>query len=334
MGRAIGLFLLAVGIGLAAYGLPSTEPDRIGRSSGGGGRSAGESSIERTPEASVDDRSRAVEERSRANGALTRMRNTAPSPLAAAAVVSTPASTRSVAGQSAQVQPAPAVAPMEKLRAAANARAQAAADEPVGSLRPLSASTVAEVTAAIPRPVEITAGLRPAIPAPAVIAAARRETSASAGQGSTTARIAVGSSKSNPGWTPSVATSAAGPATPAPTRTATITIPSTARSETSMVKKPAVITASIPDNAADEQLANAFAAGDRSELAEKPAAKSPRTQVAQRYSPPVYLGRPVPPSYVFIPSYSSGYPSAIVNSAPKRNFRTQDMWDRQRRDGM
>lgn len=333
MGRAIGLFLLAVGIGLAAYGLPSTEPDRIGRSSGGGGRSAGESSIERTPEASVDDRSRAVEERSRANGALTRMRNTAPSPLAAAPVVSAPASTRSVAGQSAQVQPAPAVAPMEKLRAAANARAQAAADEPAGILRPLSASTDAEVRSAIPRPVEITAGLRPAIPAPAVIATARRETSASAGQGST-ARIAVGPSKITPVWTTSGATSAAALATPAPTRTATITIPSTPRSEMSMVKKPAVITTSIPDNAADEQLANASAAGDRSELAEKPAAKPPRTQLAQRHTPPVYLGRPVPPSYVFVPSYSSGFPSAIVNSAPRRNFRTQDMWDRQRRDGM
>ena len=324
VGRAIGLFLLVVGIGLAVYGLPTAEPDRMGRSLVGGDRSAGETDIERAPEASADDRSRAVEERSRANGAPTRGRNVAGS-----------MASETSAGQS--VEAAQAIAPMEKLRAAANVRLQAALDEPVGSLRPLSSGTVAETAPLIPRPVEVPIGMRPAVSAPAVVATARRETSARSGQGATTAHGVAGLSTGKSGWTTSIASNAAGATStgPALTQTATITIPSGPRSETSLVKKPANVEMN-PRSAADELPAKLPLAGDRSDPAENPPAKPlTRTQVAQRYAPPVYLGRPPSPTftYTYVPS-SSGFPSAIGNSGPKRKFRTQDMWDRQRRDGM
>jgi hypothetical protein len=330
VGRAIGLFLLVVGIGLAAYGLPTSEADRLAKLTGLGPGISREQSVERVPEATADDRSRAIEERSRANGAMTRPRNASVAPQPMTETKTSPSVvTHTVAGQTTSVDAGATVAPMEKLRAAANARAQAAAEETVGSLRPLSLSTTAETAPPVPRPVEISSAMRPVLPVPSVVNAARREASARA----VPSAGAPPTAKS--GWTTSVAAGPAGVATP--TQLTTIAVPAGPRSETSVVKEAAVNAGSKTRNDSEDKQDKAITLRERNELAEaKPSKPAPRVQVAQRHTPPVYLGRPAPSSYTYTytPSLSSGFPSAVNNSGPKQRFRSQDMWENQRRNGM
>jgi hypothetical protein len=329
VGRAIGLFLLVVGIGLAAYGLPSSESDRLGRLTGLGAGSAGETSIELTPAATAEDRSRAIEERSRANGSSTRPRNATIAPQPAAEAKASPSvASHTAAGQTTGLDAGATVAPMEKLRAAANARAQAAAEESVGSLRPLSLTTTAETAPPVPRPVEISPAMRPALPVPSVVTAARREALAKA------APSAGAPSTGKSGWTTTSVTTASADLA-SPTRTTTVAIPSASKSETNIVKEAAANAAGKLRNNAEDKPAKTALPRDRNDLVEsRPAKPLHRTQVAQRLAPPVYLGRPAPSSYTYTPSLSSGFPSAISNSGPKQRFRSQDMWENQRRNGM
>lgn len=290
--------------------------------------------VERAPEATAEDRSRAIEERTRANGSMPRTRNVTVASQPAIGAISPSTASQSVAGQTSPLESGMAIGPMEKLRAAANARAQVAAEETIGSLRPLSLNATAEIAPLVPRPVEIPAAMRPALPVPSVVTAARREASASAAQGS----FAPSTSRSGPnksGWTTSVAAGPAGVA--APTQLTTIAVPAGPRSETSVVKEAAVNAGSKTRNDSEDKQDKTITLRERNEQAEaKPSKPAPRVQVAQRHTPPVYLGRPAPSSYTYtyIPSLSSGFPSAVSNSGPKQRFRSQDMWENQRRNGM
>jgi hypothetical protein len=320
VGRAIGLFLFVVGIGLAAYGLPASDADQPKGIAGQTSSYTGASSIERT--ATADDRARAVEERSRANGSMTKLRALVAAPQAA------PQPLQQVASQAQTAQAAPAIAPMDKLRAAASERTQAAADETVGTAsQPLSQ---AAGTPPVPVPVEVSKTMRSVLQVPAVVAAARKETASAAARGAN--QGAAGVNAGSVGWT---TTSVAG--APTQTQTTTVAIPSALRPSPNSVNNVVVADATKAHDEASEKAARLAAARDRNDNDEAKSAKpAPRTQVAQRYSPPVYLGRPAPPSYTFtyVPTSSSGSSSGGGSTPPKRKFKASEMWENNQRNGM
>jgi hypothetical protein len=326
VGRAFGIFLLVVGIGLAAYGLPTSDTGLAGASLG---------SAALRSEATLSGVNEARDARS--------VKMKVPKVGSSGATGGADAGYSSTSGQ----------APMEKLRAAGQAaRSIAAGQEAVGSHQTLSQTSKLDLPPA-PKPVELAPVTRSAPPTPSVVANARRETAQVGGASDAKTSASTGATAQGSGWktvvsqtTQPAVSSQDGNGTkvnipPAPTMPATLSISSGAPAVTSGSR---VQNAEIPagsNNKPDTRQAEAkldrpFA--DKSEKVEKPTPKpEPRAQVAQRYTAPVYLGRsPNSGSSSGSSSSGSSAPSRSNNNSEpaKRAFKPQDMWENSRRSGM
>lgn len=349
MGRAIGLFLLVVGLGLAAYGLPASDTTwTVGSTANSTSRPAG-------PAAGSEGRQAAgrAMERSGSLPRDTTGRSTNSQLPTTSGTSASKASSGSNGGISAGISAG--MAPMDKLRAAAATRNPPASPEPVvreavGSMRPMSQHGGLENLPPIPKPVAVQTTPRPHLPVPSVIAKARREATQPAAE----ATAPKGVVASRAGWSTTVAAPPAGTASPrgtdravaatvlSPTRTTTLSLmgthagPHAGGAKPDMPPAREIAVREVATSEAARTLrgategrspsSGADAAG-ASTIAEMPAAKPQpgvRTRVAQRYSPPVYLGRA--PSYV--PTYSSS--RTVV---PSRKFRIQEFWENSQRNG-
>lgn len=328
MGRAFGLFLLVIGLGLAAYGLPASEtqwPDKT---------------------------------TSQLDGVSARSHTTPPAP--AAPLITSPShgtwtppsSTAAVLSkavvQSQALSPPSTLAPMDKLRAAGLAARGVASAEGTATYVPQSATLDA-----IPRPLEVTSG-RATVTAPAVVTHARREASSTAEQATQSqttqsqttqsANSVHGANSVAGGWKTTVSTppEQLGPAAAKDIMSGTLE--ASVKEGQPAFTRTAKIALTTPAGAADPTFsattrlrvdqadsAKVAAAKERAEVKERAEAKvdkeraAERTRVAQRPTPPVYLGK----------TSSSSSANSSGNDAPPRraNFKAQDMWERNRRDG-
>ena len=312
MGRVFGVFLLIFGIGLAAYGLPSTEPEW----------------------------SPAIEK-------LTRL----PAKAGEADAADSPASTRAgrASGTEAGFKSKPVdrttdpraagVAPMEKLRAAGQARIDADS-EPTAIHRPTSTTGKLDSAAPVPTPVEIIrpAGVParpPSVAAPPVVAAAKRESTLrekpqempiskhpvatqGVGSGSDRSARAVGGAASPP--------VVSGAATLRPvTLSLSPSLSPGARpgmhpSDGSVPPKDTTPLSGHNEKAATSDT-SAAATGSATTESPKPRMDATARQALhQRYAPPAYLGK-VPQAFA-------------TRDAPPRRGKSQDFWESRQQSGM
>jgi hypothetical protein len=335
VGRAFGLFLLVVGIGLAAYGLPTSET-----SWPQAGSVAGQAA---NAPASVVSGSTMIDPRPAAGETVVPRTSTPRSAQSSQAKTST----AGVANQPVEQTKAPQYqapqyqAPMDKLRAAGQvARAIASGQEPEGSHQPLSQTGRLDPPP-VPKPVELPQAARIAPPAPSVVAAARRETAPVAelpkpasGWKTVVTQTPPASQAGLPSQTTAAAreTGAETPAAraPAPTRAATLSISPGAPGGIAGVP---VITGSVTPPPTARVLADstsdAVADPKPARLAVERPTERPqpegRTRVAQRYTPPVYLGK----------TQNSGSSSSggFGGGDSPRRFKAQDMWENNKRNG-
>ena len=303
MGRAFGLFLLVVGIGLAAYGLPSAETNWPA-STPAAGPASGKNSSGREPGETVVART---------------------SPAANATATQVNGSFQ---------------APMDKLRAAGQAaRAIASGQEPEASHLPLSQNGKIDPPP-VARAIELSPAARAVPPAPSVVTAARRETAAAAGATASASgwRTVVSQAPHAPSLNQSAAAARDGGSQQAgaravvgtaPVRTTTVSISSGTSSGAPSIDS---VTSAASGVNADPNPDLKPEAKSQWAAAEKPSARSQpetpaRARLAQRYTPPVYLGRSQNSG-----SSSSGGSSG--NGAPRRAFKSQDMWENNKRTGM
>lgn len=311
MGRAFGIFLLVVGIGLAAYGLPTSETGWP--SATATGPASGQAVVTKPSPSSLGD---LIIPHSAGHGPGS-------GPVSA------------IGPMTAAPTPQGNLAPMDKLRAAGHtARAIASGQEPVGSYQPSSQVSALELPP-VPRPVEAPPTVRAAPPAPSVIAAARRETmplpakdarelgkntapGASGGWTTVVSQVAP-HTKSDPSqggaklFADTTGSEGSNSRVAAPTRAATIAVSSgdgrdDDRTVTSLQKAPIEI------------VGKSIKSGLVAEL--------PRLQqLAQRPTPapPVYLGGK---------SSSGSGSSGSAGSTPKRGFKSQEFWESNRQSGM
>jgi hypothetical protein len=335
MGRAIGLFLLVVGIGLAAYGLPTS--DSVATLTGVAATGPGGSAfpMER-PSPSVT--------RLGANDALPAYESThrkalpAPTRVVPAVQATVPAAVQEpvTAPQLPVIaKPAPAVTPMDKVRAAGQAArgGRETIDEAVASAQSMRVPAPVAVPAppaarlvpsaapngptraatAPPGAPQAAAQMKATVPVPSIVANAKREAEASLGRPKGAAPAGANAQAAGRFAAPTATTVTTGSLPAAPL------VPAGADFAKRVVAAPGPAPApgslTDPTAAADPAIAGR-ADGD---IGPKPRlGNEPR--LAQRYSPPVYLGR------------NSNGPSSSYR--PPQRMRAGEQWDSIRRGGI
>jgi hypothetical protein len=309
VGRAFGIFLLVVGLGLAAYGLPSSETEWPSTLSAIGDAPPKTGAGEGTSDRKIG---------------LTPL---APSRAVAARRSDRSTTERGTASASSETY----VAPMDKLRAAGQERANAEADA-VAIHRPSSVATQLD-SISVPKPVEVIPPLLAKPPAPAVVSTARRE-SALVPKGPVDAAAKPGNiaqartspsmpAASNPvaaGSSSSRFNAAATTATAATAATVTLSVSPSYKPSTIGAVAATISTTPTPDKPAR---AAESAAQTVDELAKPTPDHFARQQVAQRYVPPSYLMKP-----------PSGLNASGSGSPPRRSFNSRAFWESSQRLGL
>lgn len=326
MGRVFGVFLLIFGIALAAYGLPTTEPEwnpaieRLARPAvtASDPNAAGSPSVTAGPSARSSARSPAMD-----NGFKSR-----------------PVEPRPADRASPQEPAATAVGPMEKLRAAGQARI-GAEGETMAIHRPSSAT--GKLEGPVPMPVEV---VRPGVPAaapsvtaPPVVAAARRESALrekpqdmKVSKPASGATSAVSDRSSVSAGAGAVASGNSISQPTAITKTVTFSLSAGSRPATQLQASSAQDGQAAPANPVLERADGGDLSSGKNapqvEAAKAAPAAKPRSEISarqllsQRYAPPVFLGK-------------VAQQPTITRDAPRqRAFKAQEFWAARQTSGL